>query len=63
MKCYKCGKEDGNYEIWIERGMNGDPPMCFCPRRNENGKLMRKPSCQGCYPSVTMYPCKECNYR
>ena len=62
MKCYKCGKEDGNYEIWIEP--NGcDPPVCYCSRRTEEGKLMRRPPCHGCYPSVTMYPCKECGSR
>ena len=62
MKCFRCGKEDGNYRIWVLP--NGiDPPTCYCPRETEEGEIILKPPCKGvaCWPDWTHYPCQYCN--
>jgi len=35
MKCPRCGKDDGNYEIWLVPAAFGDPPECYCSARDE----------------------------
>jgi len=61
MICRKCGKESGNYEIWVQP--NGiDPPICYCVRIGDDGILMDSPPCTNChcYADVTYYLCQYC---
>jgi len=59
--CWKCGKDTGNYPIWIQPAYGGDPPTCYCPRVTPDNFIMKQRPCknQKCYEGVTLYPC-EC---
>jgi hypothetical protein len=55
MICPKCGKDDGNYPIWISRSYNGDPPDCYCERIDGEDSPCSKLGYGNCSMSVTMY--------
>lgn len=61
-RCFYCGKDSGNFPIWIAPHVWDEPPTCYCPRIDEDGKLLETSPCDDhlCISSVTMYPCQHC---